>query len=314
MKFDFLLYPLLLFIGGCCFGPVAAVVKLCYDAGFSPADVTIGEFFYGLIVAALIFGIYAVIQRLRKKKRISRLGWRVILKICANGVCIAMVTFCYFMSLQYLPAHISIILLFQYAWMGIIIDLITKKKKPGMGKIISAIIIIFATILAAGVAGGELENLNVIGVLLGLAAGAFFAVDLAILGSFNTDKDASIVLRAPIQLFFGLIVVVILMGITPFTSGNLFNPELIPFLLILAVLSATIPTLLFSIASPKVSTGLATILSSSELPASIICSLLILSEEVTGLQWIGIVLMFFGIAFPFIWEYTVKKRKERECS
>ncbi|MCQ2356304.1 MAG: hypothetical protein MJ014_04725 [Methanocorpusculum sp.] len=41
------------------------------------------------------------------------------------------------------------------------------------------------------------------------------------------------------------------------------------------------------------------LLSSSELPASIICAV-ILSEAVSWVQWVGIALIFFGIAYPYL--------------
>ena len=72
------------------------------------------------------------------------------------------------------------------------------------------------------------------------------------------------------------------------------------FGLVIGSLGCAMPNFLFAIAVPKIPGELATILSSSELPASIICAVIIIAEAVTPMQWIGVVLLFFGIALPYL--------------
>ena len=84
--------------------------------------------------------------------------------------------------------------------------------------------------------------------------------------------------------------------------------------ILIGILGCAIPSFFFAIGTPKISAGAATILSSSELPAGIICSVLILAEAVTPLQWAGVVLLFFGIAYPYLAEWVLKKTERRKIS
>ena len=46
--------------------------------------------------------------------------------------------------------------------------------------------------------------------------------------------------------------------------------------------------------------GLATILGAGESPVAVIASVLVLSEQVTAPQWIGVIVILLGIAYPQI--------------
>ena len=92
-----------------------------------------------------------------------------------------------------------------------------------------------------------------------------------------------------------------------FTSGVLAE-GIWKYGILIGILGCAIPSFFFAIGTPKISTGAATILSSSELPAGIICSVIILSEAVSPLQWVGVVLLFFGIAYPYLAEWVMGRR------
>ncbi|HJK52550.1 MAG TPA: EamA family transporter, partial [Methanocorpusculum sp.] len=94
-------------------------------------------------------------------------------------------------------------------------------------------------------------------------------------------------------------------------SGTAFSGIWI-YGVILGLFGCALPMFLFSIGTPRISTGAATILSSSELPASIICAVLILSEAVSWVQWIGIALIFFGIAYPYLGAGNVSEQRSVE--
>ena len=308
MKAGFLLFPILVFLGGCCYGPGAGVVKLAYGAGYSVPDVFVGQYFYGFLAALLLTGISIAVFAIRKKKiTVHRLSGKTQLKLIFCGLCCALLTICYYYSLQRLPAHVAIVLLFQYAWMGVFVEAIMKRKLPGKYQLMSVVIVFVATLFAAGFIGGDLGSLDVLGVVFGLISAACFAVYIAILGSITND-DMMPVTRSVHVVFYGLIAMLLVFGPSFFTSGTVVDPGFLPYVLLLAFTASALPNFIFAIATPKVSTGAATILSSSELPASVICSLIILSEIVTWTQWVGIVLMFFGIALPYIAEFIQRKK------
>ena len=55
-----------------------------------------------------------------------------------------------------------------------------------------------------------------------------------------------------------------------------------------------IPVYLFTIAVPKVGLGMSSILSAFELPIAVMVSVILLSETVTDLQIVGIVIIIIG--------------------
>ena len=70
--------------------------------------------------------------------------------------------------------------------------------------------------------------------------------------------------------------------------------------LILGLFGIVIPIYLFSIAVPKVGTATASILSAMELPVAVTVSVILLSETLTFLQVIGIIVILFGMTLPTI--------------
>ena len=88
---------------------------------------------------------------------------------------------------------------------------------------------------------------------------------------------------------------------------ELLNPSLIPYALMLGIIGCALPVSLFSIGMQRLPLGFATTLSSSELPASIICAVLIINETVMWYQWIGIVILLYGISYRYMF---VKGRKK----
>lgn len=344
MKPYYILFPILVFLGGCSFGPSSPMIKLAYAAGFSSQDVVMSQYFFGwLLIATLSLGFFLITMHKKKsmakhnenilepsnknisasdnknisqpknentstptnkktwlKTRVKNIRWKNILGIIAVGFCIAMVSTCYMFALQTVPAHIAVILLFQYTWMDIIIEAIYMRKLPKISIVTSVIILIVGTLLASQVGLGA-ENLNPIGVLFGLGSALFYAIYIFLLGKVNVDIHP--LTRSLAVLTFALIFLTCIFSPAYFTSGVIFD-GLWKFGLILGSLGCGIPLFLFAIGTPKISTAAATILSSSELPASIICAVLILSEAVTALQWLGVFLLFFGIAYPYIAEWV----------
>ena len=308
MKAGFLLFPVLVFLGGCCFGPSSSLTKLGYLDGFSSSEMVMSQYFFGVLFMLVLAGGFFLIQLLRGKlHRPKRPSLKTVILLILAGISIALVSTTFMVSLQTVPAHISVILLFQYTWMGVILDAVVSRKLPGKGTVISVIILIFATLLAAGVGAGA-ENLNPVGVLFGILSAVFYAVYIFVLGKI--DPSISSTSRSLLVLSIALLTLIAVFSPGYFTSGVLVESNIWLYGLLLGSIGCAIPNFLFSIATPKIPAGAAVILSSSELPASIICSVIIISDSVTWLQWVGIVLLFFGIAFPYLWDWAAEKRKK----
>ncbi|MBO5430748.1 EamA family transporter [Methanocorpusculum sp.] len=306
MKPYHILFPLLVFLGGCSFGPSSSVIKMAYEAGFAANDVVMSQYLFGWMMMAVLAGGLFAASAARKKAAAPKLPRaKNVIGIGAVGISIALVSTCYIFALQTVPAHIAVILLFQYTWIDIILEALYTRKLPHISIVTSVLILVAGTLLAAGVGAGA-EHLDPIGILFGIGSAFFYAIYIFLLG--KVDVEVHPITRSFCILSFALLFLICIFTPAYFTSGVLAD-GLWKYGILIGILGCAIPSFFFAIGTPKISTGAATILSSSELPAGIICSVIILSEAVTPLQWAGVVLLFFGIAFPYLWEWVANRRR-----
>lgn len=306
MKPYHILFPLLVFLGGCSFGPSSSVIKMAYEAGFAANDVVMSQYLFGWMMMAVLAGGLFAASAARKKAAAPKLPRaKNVIGIGAVGISIALVSTCYIFALQTVPAHIAVILLFQYTWMDIILEALYTRKLPHISMVTSVLILVAGTLLAAGVGAGA-EHLDPVGILFGIGSAFFYAIYIFLLG--KVDVEVHPITRSFCILSFALLFLICIFTPAYFTSGVLAD-GIWKYGILIGILGCAIPSFFFAIGTPKISTGAATILSSSELPAGIICSVIILSEAVTPLQWAGVVLLFFGIAFPYLWEWAANRRR-----
>jgi drug/metabolite transporter (DMT)-like permease len=93
-------------------------------------------------------------------------------------------------------------------------------------------------------------------------------------------------------------------------NGKLFTEPLLFYGLALGLLGIIAPIYLFVIAVPKVGGAMSSILSAMELPVAVIVSVLVLSEALSGLQIIGIVVILLGMCIPTVASILKSKRRQ----
>jgi len=298
MDLRLLIFPLLVFLGGCCYGPSSSTIKAAYAAGYSWNDVVMSQYFYGwLILFVLVIGSL-IFRRIRKRSITPVKNARPLLRripgLALAGTCIALVTVTYCLSLQTVPAYISGILLFQFTWMGVVIQAITERRLPEPKMIIAVGILVIGTFLAAGFAGLE-GPLDPVGVIFALLSALMYALYMFMLGRVEIGMHP--LNRSFLILSCSLLLMTVVFTPAYFIQGT-FVTGIWQYGIILGSIGCVLPMFLFAIAAPRISTGATTILSSSELPAAIICAVLFLDESVSWIQYAGIALVFIGIAFP----------------
>lgn len=295
------IFPVLVFLGGCCYGPSSPTVKLSYAAGYNFHDVVMSQYFFGWAILAILTAAFFVYSFISKKPKTYSAGKFTIKKgfgIFLAGVSIALVSLTYIIALQTVPAYIAVILLFQFTWIGVIFQAIAERRLPERKTVIAVIILIIGTLLASGVIGASVE-LDPFGVFFGFLSAIFYALYMFLLGRVEVNMHP--LTRSFLIMTCALILLICIFSPSYFVSGVIFD-GLWVYGIVLGSIGCAVPMFLFAVGAPKISTGAATILSSSELPASIICAMLILSETVSVVQWLGIILLFFGIAFPYIFK------------
>lgn len=275
-------YALLVFLGGCCYGALSTFVKLAYHAGYTAAEVTGSQYLLGTLLIWMI----AIFSK-KKKLTLTKIG-----KLLLSGIPLGLTGVFYYQSLQTLHASLAIIFLFQFVWIGSLFEWIFYKKAPTTGKVVSIGILVVGSILAAGIITEGDGGLTWQGTAWGLLSALTYTTFIFLSGSVETDTPP--VLKSAFFATGGLITVLILVQPTELFHLSVFM-GVAPYGLYLGLLGVALPPLLLSIGMPHIGPGLGTILTASELPVAVILSSLVLAEQVSMFQWLGVILILGGI-------------------
>lgn len=154
------LYPLLVIIAASSFGIVSTIIKLAMRSGFSVSEAVTSQFFIGFCIAVCIF---LVTNR-------SKLSFKGVKILIFAGILTGLTNILYGHSLNFLPASLAVVLLFQFTWIGMLISCITKRQFPSRIELISLIILVAGTIPAAGIIDVDLSQIPMQGWLWGASS------------------------------------------------------------------------------------------------------------------------------------------------
>lgn len=226
----------------------------------------------------------------------TKLSFNGVKILILAGVFTGLTNIFYGLSLNYLPASLAVVLLFQFTWIGMLISCITKRKFPSRIELISLIILVAGTIPAAGLIDVDLSQIPFQGWLWGLAAALCYSLFLFVNGRATTNMNTTN--RLVLVSFFAFMISVVFQSPEVIWNGTLFSEGLWIYGLILGLFGMIIPVFLFTIAVPKVGLSMSSILGAIELPIAVMVSVILLSENVTSLQIVGIVTILLGMSLP----------------
>lgn len=273
-------------LGATSYGMLATFVKLAYKDGFTTAEVTSSQFIYGILGVLLI----NIFQKFRVNTPTVKATSKNILQLMSAGTSLGMTSVFYYLCVKYINVSIAIVLLMQTVWMGVLLEWFLDKKAPSLQKIISVGIVLVGTILATNILKSEIE-LDWRGIVWGMLAAASFTTTM-----FTANKIALGVSSAQRSLYMLLGGAVIVFGFSIATQVTPFNLSIFKdYGIFLALFGTIIPPLLMNAGFPYTGLGLGSIVSSLELPVSVMMAFMILNEQVVALQWIGIILIIMAI-------------------
>lgn len=125
----------------------------------------------------------------------------------------------------------------------------------------------------------------------GLLAAASFTTTM-----FTANRIATGISTSQRSLYMLLGGAIIVFGFALFTQVTPFNFSIFAkWGIILALFGTIIPPMLMNSGFPNTGIGLGSIVSSIELPVSVLMAYIILDESVVFLQWVGILLIILAI-------------------
>lgn len=273
-------------LGATSYGMLATFVKLAYDEKFTTAEVTTSQFVLGIIGILIINAI----QKNRSHLPIQKATSKNIFHLMLAGTSLGMTSVFYYLCVKYIDVSIAIVLLMQTVWMGVLLEMFLDKKIPASQKIISVIVVLFGTVLATNL----MNTTNTIdwrGIVWGILAAASFTTTM-----FTANRVAIGISSAQRSLYMLLGGAVIVFGFALATQTTPFNFAIfLKWGIVLAIFGTIIPPLLMNAGFPHTGIGLGSIVSSLELPVSVLMAYFILNETVVISQWFGIVLIVCAI-------------------
>lgn len=271
-------------IGAVCYGALSTLVKIVLQQGFSIQDISSGSIVLGCLMIWMI--------TLPVVKEIKKYAWKTILIVVVVGSVWGLTEIFYMLTLDNLPASLAVVLLFQFAWMTQIIDMIQSKKWLSKERWIALTMILIGTYFASGTDLNHLLQANIVGVIFGLLSALSYAASVYISESVGAHMNQ--LLRSSLMLT-GQMVFVLLVFSPTFSFVHALAEGLWPWALFLGFVGFVITTYTYNKAIPHIGTSLAGVLGTIELPTVILFSTLLLKETVTLWQWVGIILILLGI-------------------
>ena len=274
-------------LGATSYGMLATFVKLAYMENYTTAEVLTSQFTLGLLGLILI----NFWQKTKKKDAVVKANKKDIRQLLIAGTSTGFTGIFYYMAVKLdIPVSICIVLLMQTVWMGVLLEMILTKTLPSKRKVISVIIVLIGTALATNLINAD-SNLNILGLGSGLLAAMSFTATMFTANSIALHISSA--QRSLYMLIGGAMMVAIFASIT---QDRPFNFEIfVKWGIILSLFGTIIPPLLLTAGFPKTGIGLGSIVSSLELPVSVLMAYFILHESVVPLQWIGILLILTAI-------------------
>lgn len=273
-------------LGATSYGMLATFVKLAYQENYTTAEVTTSQFVLGILGILLINAF----QKSKKGNTVVKASGRNIFHLMLAGTSLGMTSVFYYLAVKYIPVSIGIVLLMQTVWMGVLLEWILDKKAPSLQKIISVIIVLIGTALATNLLKSEI-TLDWRGIVWGMLAATSFTTTM-----FTANRIATGISSAQRSLYMLLGGAVIVFGFSIATQVTPFNFAIfLKWGIVLAVFGTIIPPMLMNAGFPHTGIGLGSIVSSLELPVSVMMAFFILDEQVILSQWIGILPIILAI-------------------
>jgi drug/metabolite transporter (DMT)-like permease len=291
-------------LGATSYGMLATFVKLAYKEGFTTAEVTSSQFIYG-IIGVLFINLF---QRIKNKNSAIKANSKNILHLMIAGTSMGMTSVFYYLAVKYIPVSIGIVLLMQTVWMGVLLEWFLDKKAPSIQKTLAVLVVIIGTAFAINIFKINFNDTTIDwtkGLFWGLLAAASFTTTM-----FTANKVALGISSAQRSLFMLLGGAIIVFGFGIYTQTTEFNFEIFnKWGIVLALFGTIIPPMLLNAGFPLTGIGLGSIVSSLELPVSVLMAYFLLNEELQLIQWIGILLIILAIVIMNIqFNNPVKKK------
>ncbi|MER2121746.1 MAG: DMT family transporter [Solibacillus sp.] len=285
-------------LGAGCFGFTPVFAKFGFGHGYSLGQINLVQ----MVISFLLLWSIAFLKGVGLKG----LAKKNILPIMITGCFIGLTSIFYYGAMQYLPASLAIILMFQFVWIGIMFEWVFNKIKPAPITIFAIVLILVGVFFASNILTGDMQGLPIKGFVMGILSAFTYAAFIFFSGKVAVEVHP---LTRTSLMVTGSTILVFMLFMKDIPAVFPLEGNLVTSAAGVALFGAVLPPLFYAVGAPLISGGLANILTSVELPVAILSASIILAETVTPLQWIGIVLILIAIVLNEIGPNIIRMRK-----
>lgn len=274
----------LVLAGASCYGVLSVFIKTAYTRGYTPSEILISQFSVAIV-------LLAVIEAIRRRKPVARVEPLTALRLVAGGTAIGLVGIFYYLTIQYSSVSAAIVLLMQSVWIGLAGESLRRRRWPSATQLVPAVLVVAGSLLATNVLGGAVA-FTPLGLFYGLVAATCYTGSIWVSDTVGTGVHP---LPRSLLMVVGGAAITLPQAVPHLLEK--FDPGVLwPWSVLAAVLGTIAPQYLLNRGVPLTGIALATILTSVELPVSVIMAQLVLGEAFSGLQWVGVAVILFAIA------------------
>jgi drug/metabolite transporter (DMT)-like permease len=275
-----------IFIASISYGFLSIIAKFAYEDGVNPAMLAVSQMFFGVLFFALI--------KFKHIPTFFKIDKKSLSILFLGGTMSALTALFYYTALKSLSASLGIILLFQFVWIGVVLELIFEKRKPNLHEIFSVLLCYMGTYLSVAV-GTEFSMLSIGGVILGFLAAAAFAGYIFITSAFCLAYDANT--RAFWTIAFAFLSTLAL-GI--FFMDFDYGFAVFGWGAACGFFGVALPFYLYAVFANKIGSAATSIIGSVELPTVLVLSAIFLNEKLSVYGIIGSSLVILAAVAVFL--------------
>lgn len=274
-------------VGSASYGILATIIKLANNNGFGTAGLTFSQYLFGALILSVFSLFFSKAKESAKKETESKYPK---LKLMLFGTSLGLTSSFYYLSIQYVPVSVGIILLMQTVWMGILLEFFIDIRLVNKSKLIGAAAVLLGTLLASRIFESDF-NFSLLGFLYGFLAAICFTI--ALYAANKVSLQLPDIKRSKYLVLGGFIAILLFWNIQ--IIQELKSLELLKWGIVLALFGTVLPPVLFSKGVPKIGNGLTSIIATLEIPVSILSAFFLLNERIGILQAVGIVIILLSI-------------------
>lgn len=157
---------MLVIIGACSYGILSIFMKFAFNAGFTPYELSGSQLIFGGLIMS-VMALFFSRERFRLKH---------LLILAPVSLMMASTSLLYHQAVSRVSTSLAIVLLFQFTWIGVLLESIADRKWPSAAKWVSVAMLGGGTILSSGLGENGLQNVSMAGLVCGLLSGFAFAM------------------------------------------------------------------------------------------------------------------------------------------